>query len=191
MRVPRTRKAAAVIMAVALIPAAHPVTAHASSSESGVRALAPACVGDGPFMYRNFKSGKVLSAQGGFGTTVVQDTEWGPHPFVPWQYWCRIPDGLYRSYENMQYNLNMGINGGSTAANASAILANPAGDINQDWLPRADSRYPAGVFALVNRKSSMCLGISNASVADGARAAQFPCDGNLNQGWSEVAVPGW
>ena len=191
MRAPRTRKAAAVIMAAALIPAAHPVTAHASSSKGGVRALVPACVGDGPFMYRNYKSGKVLANQGGFGTTVVQEAEWRPHPFVLWQYWCRIPDGLYRSYENMQYNLNMGINGGSTAANASAILANPAGDINQDWLERADSRYPAGVFALVNRKSSMCLGISNASVEDGARAAQFPCDGKLNQGWSEVPVPGW
>ncbi|MGN9840183.1 RICIN domain-containing protein [Nonomuraea sp. H19] len=192
MRAPRTRKAAAVIMAAALIPAANPTIAHAGSAESGERAVAPVCIGDGPYMYRNFKSKKVLAALGGFGSTVVQDTEWSPHPFVTYQYWCRIPDGsFYRSFENIHQRLNMGISGGSTAADASAILANPAGDPNQDWQQRDDSRYPAGVFALVNRKSGLCLGISNASVHDGARAAQYRCDGALNQGWSEEPVPGW
>ncbi|MEV0643566.1 RICIN domain-containing protein [Streptomyces sp. NPDC050619] len=37
-----------------------------------------------------------------------------------------------------------------------------------------------------NRKSGLCLGISNASTANGAVAAQFGCDGSPNQGWQLI-----
>jgi hypothetical protein len=48
-----------------------------------------------------------------------------------------------------------------------------------DW-----SVYDGDHFALKNRKSGLCLGISGASTAPGAQAVQFRCDGSANQGWS-------
>jgi hypothetical protein len=73
--------------------------------------------------------------------------------------------------------MNLGIDGGSNANGAAAIQASPTGAVNQDWLKRSTG-YPAGVVALVNRKSGLCLGISGGSLNDGAQAAQFFCDGS-------------
>ncbi|MFJ6542839.1 RICIN domain-containing protein [Streptomyces sp. NPDC091385] len=63
----------------------------------------------------------------------------------------------------------MGIDGASTAAGAAAILANGSGDANQDWALTWCTDY---VFEM-NRKGGLCLGISSASTANGATAAQF------------------
>jgi hypothetical protein len=95
--------------------------------------------------------------------------------------WNRIPDGSYRSFENEETRLNMGIDRASTSPGAAAIQANPAGHFNQDWtvVPRGSS----GVSELRNRHSGLCLGISGASIEENAPALQFPCDGSLNQGW--------
>ncbi|MFD7244658.1 RICIN domain-containing protein [Streptomyces massasporeus] len=58
--------------------------------------------------------------------------------------------------------------------------------MSQDWqLVYGD--YPSNIFALKNRKSGLCLGISGASTANGAQAAQFRCDGSANQGWGLAA----
>ncbi|WP_405737028.1 RICIN domain-containing protein [Streptomyces sp. NBC_01537] len=56
---------------------------------------------------------------------------------------------------------------------------------NQDWTLDY-SAYSGSYFALKNRKSGLCLGISGASTASGAQAAQFTCDGSANQGWALV-----
>ncbi|WAX79400.1 RICIN domain-containing protein [Streptomyces sp. KMM 9044] len=128
----------------------------------------------------NKKSGKFLQPLGGSsanGTKVVQQ------PFNSsslTQVWERHEFGDFLTFEN--YNgLNLGIDRASTANGAAAIIANPAGDQNQDWKQVARDEY---TFELRNRKSGKCLGIDRASTANGAQAAQFTCDsGDANQGW--------
>jgi hypothetical protein len=71
----------------------------------------------------------------------------------------------------------------STAAGADAIQANGSSHANQDWeiVLRSGSTT---VFNLRNRHSRLCLGISGASTANGAQAAQFGCNYTApNQGW--------
>jgi hypothetical protein len=127
---------------------------------------------------RNVKSGKYLQPSGAAanGAKLVQQ------PFnasTLTQLWAVVADGTLRSFQNYS-GYNMGIDGASTATGAAAILANPSGDANQDWVYTLRDEY---TFELKNRKSGKCLGISGASTANGAQAAQFPCDGSLNQGW--------
>ncbi|NES17290.1 RICIN domain-containing protein [Micromonospora solifontis] len=78
----------------------------------------------------------------------------------------------------------MGIDGASTASGAAAIIAAPGGSYNQDWkVLWTDSTQTW--FRLQNRGSGLCLGISGASTANGALAAQFPCANPpaTNQTW--------
>ncbi|MFI7703168.1 RICIN domain-containing protein [Nonomuraea sp. NPDC049480] len=166
------------ILATALM-AASPMIAHAQSSESHERARAslPASEGAHNIVYygiRNYKSKKFLQPAyeiDAVGARIVQEAEaptW-------YQSWNDILDGGYWSFENMGSRKNLGISGGSTAHGAIAIQANPAGDLNQDWEIRYGVHpYPAGIFVLVNRRSGLCLGISNASIENGAQAAPVP-----------------
>ncbi|WP_406125241.1 RICIN domain-containing protein [Streptomyces canus] len=95
-----------------------------------------------------------------------------------------VSDRPYISFWIVATGSNLGIDGASTAPGAAAIIATGSGDLNQDWLPVRVKRYPDGYFAMKNRKSGLCLGISDASTVNGAQAAQFPCDNLENQGWA-------
>ncbi|GHF96448.1 RICIN domain-containing protein [Streptomyces albogriseolus] len=129
---------------------------------------------------KNLKSGKVLQAvSSANGAKVVQQPN---QTGVNLQGWFLILDEPYRSFENFESGLNLGIDGASTAVGAAAITARGSSDTNQDWV-KDDSAYSGDYFALKNRKSGLCLGISGASTANGAQAAQFRCDGSANQGW--------
>ncbi|MEU4010050.1 RICIN domain-containing protein [Streptomyces pseudogriseolus] len=130
--------------------------------------------------FQNLKSGKVLQAvSSANGAKVVQQPR---DASVDLQEWFLVLDEPYRSFENFESGLNLGIDGASTAAGAAAITARGSSDTNQDWLRDYDA-YGGDYFALKNRKSGLCLGISGASTANGAQAAQFRCDGSANQGW--------
>ncbi|MGW0809113.1 RICIN domain-containing protein [Nonomuraea sp. NPDC002799] len=179
-------------MAGALVAAASPAFAHAQppkgdewtpASLSAVQAAAAA-----PYWLGNYKSRRFLQPSGGStanGAVIVQMAG----TTAAAQQWTPIADGGYYSFENAGSRKNLGIDRASTAAGAVAIQANPAADLNQDWQMLYNTgSYPEGYFALKNRKSGLCLGISNASTADGAQAAQFACDGKPNQGWGLVDV---
>ncbi|WP_371825818.1 RICIN domain-containing protein [Nonomuraea turcica] len=64
------------------------------------------------------------------------------------------------------------------------MQANPVGHTNQDWLVVVKRSSPKRHFALRNRKSGLCLGISGTSTDQHAPAAQFRCDHKANQLWS-------
>ncbi|MFF1282320.1 RICIN domain-containing protein [Streptomyces sp. NPDC058299] len=130
----------------------------------------------------NLKSKKFLQANStANGARVVQQPGDSANPL---QNWAAVNDSPYTSFENVAAGRNLGIDGASTASGAAAIIANGAGDANQDWKLVPVAGYPDGYFAMKNRKSGLCLGISGASTANGAQAAQFGCDGSVNQGWA-------
>jgi hypothetical protein len=95
-----------------------------------------------------------------------------------------INDRPYTGFWFVATGSNLGIDGASSAPGASAIIAAASGDLNQNWLLIKVKRYPNGYFAMKNRKSGLCLGVTDASTANGAQAAQFPCDNLDNQGWA-------
>ncbi|MDI6102594.1 RICIN domain-containing protein [Actinoplanes sp. NEAU-A12] len=182
----RTRRAAATIIAGLLLATGQGIVDARSSDASAP--LSEYCFEDADwYILRNYKSRKVLQPRDSVthnGAKIVQYPE-RPESLSGYQYWCRISDGDYESFENVQAEKNLGIDGGSNANGAAAIQAWPTGAVNQDWLKRSTG-YPAGVVALVNRKSGLCLGISGGSLNNGAQAAQFFCDGSPNQGWEIV-----
>ncbi|MFV2103969.1 RICIN domain-containing protein [Micromonospora sp. LOL_024] len=180
---------AAAMAAATTVTVTMPVSAYAAPGDadwqasvtpSTIDAVAAAAA---PFRLANQKSGKLAQPQGGSwanGTKVVQQPDSG----IGEQRWIIVNDGSYISLQNYSANpaKNMGINGGSTASGASAIIANPGSGSNQDWkVLWIDSTW----FRLQNRNSGMCLGISGASTANGALAAQFPCANPIapNQTW--------
>lgn len=184
--------AVAAVLAGALMAVAAPAVAHAESPQHtdwrqpipssqvlhgnlfGIKASG---IGIG-----NLKSKKFLQASStANGAKVVQQPGNSANPL---QNWTAVNDSPYTSFENVPAGRNLGINGASTASGAAAIIANGAGDANQDWKLVPVAGYPDGYFAMKNRKSGLCLGISGASTANGAQAAQFACDGSANQGWS-------
>jgi hypothetical protein len=190
MRTTRTRSALAVGLIGALMAVAGPAVADAQSSQSdgwgqpvplskvldGTQ-LQAATVGIG-----NLKSGKFLQAVStANGAKVVQQPG---NQLNQLQNWTPVNDSPNTSFENAAAGRNLGIDGASSSAGAAAIIANGAGDANQDWRLEPVSGYPAGYFRMRNMKSGLCLGISGASTANGAQAAQFACDGSANQGWS-------
>ncbi|MDH6522558.1 hypothetical protein M2163_000931 [Streptomyces sp. SAI-135] len=176
------------ILAGALLASASPAFAHPQLSQTDDLASLPVSSLRAPTTGAlvNYNSRLVLQPSGGStanGARIVQQ----PLNRSSIQLWTTVVDGNYLSWENAGSGKNLGIDGASTSAGATAIQANGSGDANQDWLLVYDG-YPTNIFALKNKKSGLCLGISGASTANGGQAAQFPCDGSQNQGWGQVAV---
>ncbi|WP_436949976.1 RICIN domain-containing protein [Streptomyces sp. SudanB52_2052] len=129
---------------------------------------------------RNAKSGKFLQPTGNSTANVARVVQQPGDDQKFSQYWSMIPDGYFFSFENGRSRKNLGIDGASASAGAAAIIGKSSGDVNQDWLIVPVSGA-SDVAVLRNRKSHLCLGISGASTANGAQAAQFVCDGSANQ----------
>lgn len=165
---------------------ASPAAAQPDSPQSDERALArllAAKLDDAAGIYLvNYNSGRYLQPRRHSTANAARVVQWR-YTRSKFQRWKPVLDGKYTSFENLGSHKNLGINRASGDAGANAIQAKPAGDWNQDWLmdPRP---YPGESFALVNRKSGLCLGISNASIAIGGQAAQFRCDRRANQRWN-------
>ncbi|MEU8466839.1 RICIN domain-containing protein [Streptomyces sp. NPDC029006] len=192
MRTTYMRNAVTAVLAGALMAVASPAVAHAQSLQNtdwrhpipssqvlngNLFSIKASGIGIG-----NLKSKKFLQANStANGAGVVQQPGNSANPL---QNWAAVNDSPYTSFENVAAGRNLGIDGASTASGAAAIIANGAGDANQDWKLVPVDGYPNGYFAMKNRKSGLCLGISGASTANGAQAAQFRCDGSANQGWS-------
>ncbi|WP_164842758.1 RICIN domain-containing protein [Actinoplanes solisilvae] len=171
------KRVIAVLLLLFAIGAAAPAAAQAKGA--GQQAEAQAST----FRIRNNWSKLYLQNNGSIsnGIEVVQQ----PRNTDGYQIFQEVVDGQYRSFWHLKSNLNMGINRGNTLPGAKAVLANPSGAFNQDWLvvPRSGT-----IVELRNRGSGLCLGIYDASTAAGAVAGQFTCDGGLNQGWVKVYV---
>jgi len=178
-----TRKIVTAALAGMLMVAATPAAAQArpgDGSERSVRSISAArSLLATQFGIKNVKSQKVLqpgSASNGSQVTQQVDVN------SALQNWELVVDGSYITPWNVASpRKNMGINGASTASGAVAIVANPSGHFNQDFLmePRT-----ATEFNLKNRHSGLCLGIDGASYNAGARAMQFPCNTTApNQRW--------
>ncbi|MFJ8535584.1 RICIN domain-containing protein [Streptomyces sp. NPDC093591] len=176
MHATRARSVLAAVVTGALMAVASPAVAQAQEPQSSDTRQPRQEFNT----IKNLKSGKVLQAvSSANGAKVVQQPR---EVGVNLQDWFLILDEPYRSFENFQSGLNLGIDGASTAVGAAAITARGSSDTNQDWV-KDDDAYSGEYFALRNRKSGLCLGISGASTANGAQAAQFRCDGSANQGW--------
>jgi hypothetical protein len=99
-------------------------------------------------------------------------------------------DGENGNFMNAKSLYCMGIDGASSAngAQSSQFLCdsrNQPND-NQSWQLRSTG---SGRFNFVNRNSGLCLGVSGASLSDGALLQQFNCaapDPNNNQAWRFV-----
>lgn len=79
---------------------------------------------------KNLKSGKVLQAvSSANGARVVQQPR---EVGLNLQDWFLVLDEPYRSFENFESGLNLGIDGASTAVGAAAITARGSSDTNQD-----------------------------------------------------------
>ncbi|MEW2430086.1 RICIN domain-containing protein [Micromonospora sp. NPDC047644] len=182
--------AATMTAATAIATVIMPVAAHAGPDSAGSTAgVAPSSAdftaAANPFKLQNRKSLKMLQPQNGssaVGTNVVQQSDAGSGI----QRWYIVNDGSWISLQNYSAapTRNMGINGGSTASGAAAIIAAPGSGYNQDWkVLWTDSTQTW--FRLQNRGSGLCLGISGASTANGALAAQFACASPpaANQTW--------
>ncbi|MBO4162362.1 MULTISPECIES: RICIN domain-containing protein [Micromonospora] len=189
-RVSKAVAAATMTAATAIATVIMPVTAHAApdgagSPDSVTPANVDVAAAANPFKLQNRKSLKLLQPQNGSftaGTKVVQQSDAGTGV----QRWYIINDGSWISLQNYSANptRNMGIDGASTASGAAAIIAAPGSGYNQDWkVLWTDSTQTW--FRLQNRGSGLCLGISGASTANGALAAQFACASPpaTNQTW--------
>ncbi|MFI7709314.1 RICIN domain-containing protein [Nonomuraea sp. NPDC049480] len=134
---------------------------------------------------RNYKSKLFLQPENNSnynGEWIIQESPSGRLH----QLWCQVTDGVWIGYENAGSRKNLGIDYASSNAGAAAIQANPSGALNQDWIVVHHNGHPTTRFSLRNRNSGMCLGIHNASIDRFAWAAQFPCDGKLNQLWEHA-----
>lgn len=190
-RVSKAVAGAIMTAATAIATVIMPVAASAAPEGAGSQAsVTPSNVGDfvaaaNPFKLQNRNSLKLLQPQNGSfvaGTKVVQQADAGSGV----QRWYIVNDGSWISLQNYSANpiRNMGINGGSTASGAAAIIAAPGAGYNQDWkVLWTDSSQTW--FRLQNRGSGLCLGISGASTANGGQAAQFACasPAAANQTW--------
>ncbi|UBU17830.1 RICIN domain-containing protein [Nonomuraea gerenzanensis] len=176
MRTTRTRRAAAAIMAGALVLAIGPAPAQALSDGG--------CNVNPGLLLRNYKSNLYLQPYNDSNDHGIWLEQW-PRSYNIHQLWCRVTDGEWLGYENAGSRKNLGINYASSSAGAWAIQAWPTGALNQDWIRVQHSGLDPSIFSLRNRNSGMCLGIDGASTNPGAHAMQFPCDGKLNQLWQE------
>ncbi|WP_328503249.1 RICIN domain-containing protein [Streptomyces sp. NBC_00457] len=181
MRTARTRNVVATMLAGVLLALSSPVIAHAQSPQSSDPTQSSQIAATSRL--KNRKSGKYLQpVSTANGARVVQQSRDAENHLQLWS--TVIYDGFY-TFENFEAGRNLGIDGASTASGAAAIIANGSSDLNQDW--HRDFGFFDGdtnSFALINRKSGKCLGISGASTANGAQAAQFQCDRQAeNQAW--------
>jgi hypothetical protein len=179
-------QAVAVTVTAALAVALSPTAAHAAtddrapvpiskvSSNSSQLAATPVAV-------KNRKSGKYLQPSSTANNAVVRQQSASSTNL---QGWVLVNDSGYVTLWNYGVDRNLGTSGASTAADTSAVIVNPSGSFDQDWLIAAvDDTY----FRLKNRKdTSKCLGIDGASTANGARAAIYACGSSIapNQTWS-------
>lgn len=133
------------------------------------------------FAIKNYKSKMYLQPDGNFnvGTVIKQY----PPQAGGYQEWRWVADGAYDSLMSNLSLKNMGIDRGTTAPYAFAILANPSGAWNQDW----EVTETFGIYRFQNRNSGLCLGINGGSTAAGAAAIQAPCDlVAANQQWQII-----
>ncbi|WP_229069163.1 RICIN domain-containing protein [Actinoplanes sp. DH11] len=178
------RSAVAVAVTAALAATLSPAAAQAASddrntvsrsaavSQSKSSALAPLAV-------KNKKSGKYLQPSSSSNNAIVRQQNASANNL---QGWTLVNDAGYTTLWNFGVNRNMGTSGASTASNTSAVIVNPSGSFDQDWLV---SWINSTEFYLKNRKNTgMCLGIDGASTAAGARAAIYGCANAINQTWS-------
>jgi hypothetical protein len=179
MYVTRIRNTVGAVLAGAVLTVTGSATANAQSPRSADPT--PSSIQAEAFLLMNH-SGKVLQpVSSANGARVVQQAKITSGDTTS-QYWFKVLDNPYFSFENFGTGKNLGIDGASTSAGAGAIQANGSSDHNQDWVVDDDA-YIGANFALRNRKSGLCLGISGGSTANGAQAAQFKCDGSPNQSW--------
>ncbi|WP_146758555.1 RICIN domain-containing protein [Micromonospora saelicesensis] len=178
------RAAVSAAVAAALVVAVGPAAAHA---EAGDRAPLPIsavmspskALAAVPVAVRNKKSSKYLQASSTANNAAVRQQNGSSSSL---QGWILVNDSGYATLQNYGVVRNMGTSGASTASNTSAVIVNPSGSFDQDWLV---SSIDGTFFYLKNRKNtSMCLGIDGASTAAGARAAIYTCANAINQTWS-------
>jgi len=137
-----------------------------------------------PATWVNYNSRKYLDLQGPdtrYGEIIHQWTYTG----APNQWWYTSISTTYHQVTSEYDRLCMGVSGGSTANGASVIQWGCNGNADQKWAYRYTGVMVGGwpVFNIVNLNSHRCLGISGGSLATGAPAIQWECNGNRDQMW--------
>jgi len=167
------------VLAVAAGPASAQGAADDRTSLTKSRVSSSQSLAATPVTIKNRKSNKYLQPSSTANGAVVRQQNFSTSAT---QGWILVNDSGYFTFWNYGVNRNMGTAGASTASNTSAVIVNPSGSTDQDWLVSwIDNTY----FHLKNRKNtSRCLGIDGASTAAGARAAIYNCDNSINQTWS-------
>ncbi|HEY1216272.1 MAG TPA: RICIN domain-containing protein, partial [Bryobacteraceae bacterium] len=92
-----------------------------------------------------------------------------------------ISDGAVYKLNNVNSNLVLDINGGSTSQGASAVQATDAGTTDQQW---RFNLLADGYYKITNSKSGLVLGITNESTSNGAVALQWGDNGTPDHEWA-------
>jgi hypothetical protein len=140
----------------------------------------------------NVKSGKALGVYGGGTANGNQLVQWTSGTNSLDQYWLVAsavsgydPNG-YKTIINAKSAKVAGINGGSSANGANAVIWDGNSSNDQQWTLQASGSY----YKIVNRNSGKVLGIDGGSTADGANVLQWTDTGSTDQLWQLVPDDG-
>ncbi|KRF42904.1 RICIN domain-containing protein [Paenibacillus sp. Soil787] len=92
-----------------------------------------------------------------------------------------ISDGAVYKLNNVNSNMVLDINGGSTSQGAAAVQATDIGATDQQW--RFNLQVD-GFYKIMNIKSGMVLGVTNQSTSNGAVALQWSDNGTPDHEWA-------
>jgi hypothetical protein len=92
-----------------------------------------------------------------------------------------ISDGAVYKVSNVNSNLALDINGGSTSQGATAVQATDTGTTDQQWRFNLQAD---GYYKITNINSGMALGIGSGSTSNGATAIQWTDNGAVDQRWA-------
>ena len=92
-----------------------------------------------------------------------------------------ISDGAVYKVNNVNSNLVLDINGGSTSQGAAAVQATDTGATDQQWRFNLQSD---GYYKITNLNSGLVLGVASQSTSNGAAALQWSDNGTPDHEWA-------
>ncbi len=92
-----------------------------------------------------------------------------------------ISNGAVYKVNNVNSNLVLDINGGSTSQGATAVQSTDTGATSQQW--RFDLQAN-GYYKITNIKSGLVLGVNNMSMSNGAAVLQWGDNGTPDHDWA-------
>ncbi len=142
-----------------------------------------------PSTWINYNSGYYMDVEGVSKNDGARIHQWaytgGQNQF--WHMYVDYGHGSpYLNGVSVNSSKCLGVSGASKSNGASIVQWSCNGSKDQTWVWAWTGSFNGGgwpIWNLVNLNSGMCLGISGASLQEGAYAVQWECNGSFDQSW--------